>query len=197
MSGPTSQRNFRRVGPARARSYASVLPNTSLNYTFRRDTSGLRLAYSRRITRPYIDYLNPFVDRSNPQNITHGNPELAPELTDAYEVTYNTLVHAAPVVVSGTVRHTGNAIEAVRLPTTTPGVTVQTYANVVSVTYHQLTLYGTAKFTKQWEASGGPNAQYVVFPSPDRELLRRGFQRGDECGYVLSFCPPLHGAGAR
>ena len=160
------------------RSYVSVLPNASLNYTFRRDTTSLRLAYSRRITRPYIDYLNPFVDRSNPQNITYGNPDLAPELTDAYEVSYNTLIQAAPVIFSGTVRHTGNAIEAVRLPTTTPGVTAQTYANVASITYYQLTLYGTAKFTKQWEVSGGPNAKYVVFLSPDRELLRRGFSAG-------------------
>ena len=171
--------DFRASGTSLApRSYVSVLPNASLNYTFRRDTSGLRLAYSRRITRPYIDYLNPFVDRSNPQNITYGNPELAPELTDAYEVSYHTLVHAAPIILSATARHTGNAIEAVRLPTATPGVTAQTYANVASTTYYQLTLYGTAKFTKQWEVSGGPNAQYVVFLSPDRELLRRGFSAG-------------------
>jgi len=171
--------DFRASGTSLApRSYVSVLPNASLNYPFRRDTSGLRLAYSRRITRPYIDYLNPFVDRSNPQNTTYGNPALAPELTDAYEMSYNTLVRTASVIFSGTVRHTGNAIEAVRLPTGTPGVTAQTYANVAAVTYYQLTLYGTAKFTKQWEASGGPNAQYVVFLSPDRELLRRGFSAG-------------------
>jgi hypothetical protein len=62
--------DFRTTGTSQApRSYVSILPNASLNYTFRRDTTGLRLAYSRRITRPYIDYLNPFVDRSNPQNI--------------------------------------------------------------------------------------------------------------------------------
>ena len=108
----------------------------------------------------------------------YGNPDLATELTDAYEVSYNTLIHAAPVIFSGTVRHTGNAIEAVRLPTATPGVTAQTYANVATVTYYQLTLHGTAKFTKQWEVSGGPNAQYVVFLSPDRDLLRRGFSAG-------------------
>lgn len=160
------------------RSYVSALPSASLNYTFRRDTTSLRLAYSRRITRPYIDYLNPFVDRSNPQNITYGNPDLAPELTDAYEVSYHTLIRAAPVIFSGTVRHTGNAIEAVRLPTNTPGITAQTYANVASITYYQLTLYGTAKFTKQWEVNGGPSAQYVVFLSPDRELLRRGLSAG-------------------
>lgn len=171
--------DFRAGGiPLTSRSYVSVLPNMSLHYTFRRDTSGLRLAYSRRITRPYIDYLNPFVDRSNPQNITYGNPDLAPELTAAYEMSYNTLVHAAPLVVSGTVRHTGNAIEALRLPTSTPGVTAQTYANVAATTYYQLTGYGTAKFAAKWEVSGGPNAQYVVFLSPDRELLRRGFSAG-------------------
>jgi hypothetical protein len=62
--------DFRPSGTSLApRRYVAVLPNASLNYTFRRDTTGLRLAYSRRITRPYIDYLNPFVDRSNPQNI--------------------------------------------------------------------------------------------------------------------------------
>ena len=158
-------------------SYYSLLPNASVQVTFRPDTSGLRLAYSRRITRPYIDYLNPFVDRSNPQNITYGNPGLVAELTDAYEVSYHTLVHQAPVVVSGTVRHTGNAIETVRLPTTTPGVTAQTYANVTAVTYYQLTLYGTVKFTK-WEVSGGPNVQRVVFLSPDREMLHSGLTAG-------------------
>ncbi|MGI4834828.1 MAG: TonB-dependent receptor domain-containing protein [Janthinobacterium lividum] len=159
------------------RSYYSPLPNASLRYAFS-DTSGLRLAYSRRITRPYIDYLNPFVDRSNPQNITYGNPDLAAELTDAYEASYNTGVGRATVLLTGAVRHTGHAIEALRLPTGTPGVTAQTFANVAATTYYQLTLYGTAKFTPRWELSGGPNAQYVVFLSPDRELLRRGFSAG-------------------
>lgn len=161
-----------------ARSYGSVLPNASVRYTFRPDTSGLRLAYSRRITRPYIDYLNPFVDRTNPQNFTYGNPDLAPELTDAYELSYNTLVHAAPVIISATARHTGNAIEAVRQPTGTPGVSAQTYANVASTTYYQLTLYGTAKPLPHWELNGGPNVQYVVLLSPELQAVKRGFTAG-------------------
>ncbi|NML66654.1 TonB-dependent receptor [Hymenobacter sp. RP-2-7] len=159
------------------RSYYSPLPSASLRYAFS-DTSSLRLAYSRRITRPSIDFLNPFVDRSNPQNITYGNPTLAAELTDAYEASYATGMRTATLLLTGAVRHTGRAIEAVRLPTSTPGVTAQTFANVAATTYYQLTLYGTAKFTQRWEVSGGPNAQYVVFLSPDRELLRRGFSAG-------------------
>ena len=170
--------DFRASGTALApRSYSSLLPNGSVNYAFS-DTSGLRLAYSRRITRPYIDYLNPFVDRSNPQNITYGNPELAPELTDAYEISYNTLVHSATVVFSGSVRHTGNAIEALRLPTPVAGITAQTFANVAATTFYQLTGYGTAKPTPQWELSGGPDVQYVLRRTPELDRVRRGFITG-------------------
>jgi hypothetical protein len=161
-----------------ARSYQSLLPNGSLRYAFRGDTSSLRLAYSRRITRPYTDYLNPFVDRSNPQNISYGNPDLAPELTDAYEVSYNTIVHAATMVFSGSVRHTGNAIESVRLPTSAAGVTAQTYANVAATTFYQLTAYGTAKPTPKLDVSGGPNVQYLVWRSPRMDIVRRGFTAG-------------------
>ncbi len=170
--------DFRASGTALApRRYRSLLPNGSFTYAFG-DTSGLRLAYSRRITRPYIDYLNPFVDRSNPQNITYGNPGLAPELTDAYEISYNTVVHAAPVVLTGAVRHTGNAIEALRLPTPVAGVTAQTFANVAATTFYQLTVYGSAKPTPQWEVSGGPNAQYVLRRTPELDRVRRGFMAG-------------------
>ena len=159
-------------------SYYSWLPNGSVHYSLRPDTSGLRLAYSRRITRPSIDYLNPFVDRSNPQNVTYGNPALAPELTDAYEVSYNALVRAAPVVVSAAVRHTGNAIEALRLPASSAGVTAQTFANVAATTFCQLTLYGTAKPAPQWEVSGGPNVQYILRRTPELDRIRRGFTAG-------------------
>ena len=171
--------DFRASGTALPpRSYRSLLPSGSLRYTWRPDTSSLRLAYSRRITRPYIDYLNPFVDRSNPQNVSYGNPDLAPELTDAYELSYQGRVHALPVVLSGTVRHTGQAIEAVRLPTATAGVTAQTFANVAATTYYQLTLYATARPLPGWELSGGPNAQYAVLLSPELDRVRRGFTAG-------------------
>ena len=170
--------DFRASGTALPpRQYYAWLPTGSLNYALS-DTSSLRLAYGRRITRPYIDYLNPFVDRSNPQNTTYGNPALNPELTNAYELTYGTRVRGATVVASGAVRHTGGAIEAVRLPTAAPGVTAQTFANVATETTTQLILYATARPAPRWEVSGGPNGQYVVRLSPELELVRRGFTAG-------------------
>jgi outer membrane receptor protein involved in Fe transport len=163
--------------PALRRTYGSLLPTGAVRYAFT-DTSSVRLAYSRRLTRPAIDYLNPFVDRSNAQNITYGNPALAPEATDSYELSYATQVKTVTVALAGSVRHTGNAIETVRLPTTTAGVTAQTFANVAANTFYQLTAYGTAHPLPQWEVSGGPNVQYIARRSPNLGLIRHGLTAG-------------------
>jgi len=155
------------------RSYVSALPSGNARYAFS-DATGLRLAYSRRITRPFIDYLNPFVDRSDAKNLSFGNPGLDPELTDSYELSYNTVVKTATLNVAGSVRRTGNAIEQVRLPTADPSVTAQTFANVAANTFYQLNLYGSLKPTPQWNLSGGPDVQYIVRRSPALNVERRG-----------------------
>jgi len=165
-------------------SYATVLPNGSAQYAFS-DNNSLRLAYSRRITRPYLDYLNPYIDRSDAQNISFGNPGLNPELTDSYELSFNTNGKAGSLNVAGSVRRTGNAIEAVRLlaaeagiPNTGPGVTAQTFANVATNAFYQLNFYGSAKPAPGWDLSGGPDVQYIVRRSPALGIERRGFTAG-------------------
>ena len=45
-------------------------------------------SYSRRIKRPGIRTLNPFAEQTDPFNLRIGNPDLQPELIDAYEFTY-------------------------------------------------------------------------------------------------------------
>lgn len=154
--------------------YYNFLPNGNAQYSFT-DNNSLRAAYSRRITRPYIDYLNPFVNRGDPQNISYGNPALAPELTDSYELSFNTNGKAGSLNIAASARRTDNAIESIRLPTTAEGVTVQTYANVASNAYYQLNFYGSAKPAKGWDISGGPDVQYIVRRSPTLGIERRGF----------------------
>ena len=166
---------FRTTGSEIApRSYLSLLPNGSAQYAFS-DNNSLRAAYSRRITRPYIYYLNPFVDRSDPKNLVFGNPNLDPELTDSYELSFNTNGKAGSLNIAASVRRTGNAIEPVRLGPDAAGITQQTYANVAANAYYQLNFYGSAKPAKGWDLSGGPDVQYVVRRSPALGIERRGF----------------------
>ena len=136
------------------------------------------MAYSRRITRPYIDYLNPFVDRSDPKNLVYGNPALNPELTDSYELSFNTNGKAGSLNIAASMRRTDNAIESVRFGPDTAGVTRQTYANVASNAFYQLNFYGSVKPAKGWDISGGPDVQYIVRRSPTLGIERRGFTAG-------------------
>ncbi|MGI4759624.1 MAG: TonB-dependent receptor domain-containing protein [Janthinobacterium lividum] len=172
-------------------SYLSLLPNGSARYAFT-DATSLRFAYSRRITRPYIDYLNPFVDRSDAKNISFGNPLLNPEFTDSYELAYSTTVKTTTLNASLSVRHTGNAIESIRYLTTNPSppvplpagvtpdasVTAQTFANVAANTFYQFNVYLSAKPAPKWDLSAGPDVQYIVRSSPALGIERRGFAAG-------------------
>ncbi|MGI4874274.1 MAG: TonB-dependent receptor domain-containing protein [Janthinobacterium lividum] len=181
--------DFRTSGTGFERSYLTLLPNGNARYAFSEATS-LRLAYSRRITRPYIDYLNPFVDRSDPKNLNYGNPGLDPELTDSYELSYNTSIKTTSLNASLSVRHTGNAIEQVRFATTAPAgplpagitpdpsVTAQTFNNVAANTFYQFNLYLSAKPTPKWDLSAGPDVQYIVRRSPALNTERQGFAAG-------------------
>ncbi len=166
--------DFRTNDTSFVRSYLSLLPNGNAQYAFS-DNNSLRLAYSRRITRPYIDYLNPFIDRSDPKNLVYGNPALNPELTDSYELAFNTNGKAGSLNIAASVRRTGNAIEAIRLGPDAAGITRQTYANVAANSFYQLNFYGSAKPAKGWEISGGPDVQYIVRRSPALGIERRGF----------------------
>ncbi len=168
------QADFRVTDTKFNQDYFNLLPNGSVQYKMS-EKSSLRGVYSRRISRPFIDYLNPFVDRSDPRNLVYGNPRLNPELTDSYELSYNTLIKEATLNVSASVRRTDNAIEMVRfsVPTDSGTITSQTYANVASNAFYMVNFYGSVKLLKDWEISGGPNIEYIVRKSPALGIARR------------------------
>lgn len=55
--------------------FDDVVPSASIGWKLM-DMSNLRLGYNMRIYRPGIWYLNPYLNDSNPTNITQGNPNL-------------------------------------------------------------------------------------------------------------------------
>ena len=52
------------------------------------ETNELQLNYSKRINRPRISMLNPFIDYSDPYNLQQGNPNLQPEYVNSYQFSY-------------------------------------------------------------------------------------------------------------
>jgi ferric enterobactin receptor len=69
-------------------SYGTFVPSVVLSHDFNK-TQSLKLAYSKRIERPEYRELNPFINLSDPYNLSTGNPLLKPEIGNNLELGYS------------------------------------------------------------------------------------------------------------
>ncbi len=67
--------------------YSLLVPSLILSHKYNSGET-LKLAYTRRVERPEYAELNPFLNFSDPHNITTGNPMLKPEIGDNMELGY-------------------------------------------------------------------------------------------------------------
>jgi len=71
----------------------------------------LQFNYSRRINRPNFFQLMPFIDNSDPLNLSIGNPGLNPEFTNSFEMNYNyAYTKGANLLISAYYKRTNNLI---------------------------------------------------------------------------------------
>lgn len=68
--------------------YNTLVPSVYLLKKLNGNQS-IKLSYSKRIERPGFEDLNPFINTSDPKNITAGNPYLKPEIGNRVEFAYN------------------------------------------------------------------------------------------------------------
>ncbi len=69
------------------KSYLDVFPTLNISQKIGA-TDQVQFSFSRRITRPNIWRMNPFVHRNDAKFYVVGNPDLNPEYTNAYELSY-------------------------------------------------------------------------------------------------------------
>ncbi len=68
--------------------YNTWVPSAYLLHKFG-EHQNVKLSYTKRIGRPEYDDLNPFINTTDPKNITTGNPYLKPEVGYRAELAYN------------------------------------------------------------------------------------------------------------
>ena len=66
----------------------SLFPSGFVSYAFTEERS-LQLSYSRRIDRPTFFQLMPFIDYSDSLNLQQGNPDLLPQFTNTFELSFD------------------------------------------------------------------------------------------------------------
>ncbi|TRZ82647.1 MAG: TonB-dependent receptor [Sediminibacterium sp.] len=89
--------------------YLKLFPTANLSFNINEKES-FKLSYGKRINRPGLGQLNPFVDITDILSPHSGNPNLKPEIIDAYELSYNKGNANLNFTSSLFFRHSTNAI---------------------------------------------------------------------------------------
>ena len=109
-------------------SYENWLPNIAISRSMKNFRT-LKIAYSKRIQRPSLFFINPFRNNTDFANLVVGNPRLDPELTDQYELSYNTNLAGFTIFASLYYKHNTDIIEQTAT-TETDNIVRTSFANV-------------------------------------------------------------------
>ncbi|MBC8152163.1 MAG: TonB-dependent receptor [Bacteroidetes bacterium] len=150
--------------------YGNLVPSINISKALKGGKT-VKLAYNRRLQRPGIQFLNPNVNQSNPTQISEGNPNLAPELTDNFELSSSTYIKTVFITASLFGRLTNNSIESVRdtISRSFGDVANPVLQRIIRTSYQNIgrqQAYGTNVFINatlfsKWQLGGGFDAYYA------------------------------------
>jgi outer membrane receptor protein involved in Fe transport len=142
-------------------SYGVLVPSVNVSKTVREGLT-LKLGYNRRIQRPGLQQLNPNFNTVNTQNITVGNPNLRPELTDNFELGISTNIKKTYLNMSFFGRYTDNSITQVRQPSDSlKGVVITTYENIGKQQSYGGNVFMNVYILPNWTVNGGIEGFYA------------------------------------
>lgn len=122
------------------KNFDDVVPSASIGYKLT-DMSNLRFGYNMRIYRPGIWYLNPYLNDSNPTNISQGNSHLDSEKSHSFNLSYSNFTQKFNINLSARYSFTNNSIERVTeqvKDTDIPGLQNPTGKEVLYSTYQNI-----------------------------------------------------------
>lgn len=149
--------DFSNAGNVTLKSYNTFVPSMVISHTFK-DNKVLKISYSHRIERPDYRDLNPFINASDPKNISTGNPNLRPEIGDKIELGFSQSYNNG-ASVNVTMFYRGNRDDIQGYTTYYPeyrvrdsvysNVAVSTRENIGSEDNYGLNLFATAPVTQK------------------------------------------------
>ena len=171
--------DFKSSGTSIAARYRNVFPNLSLSFKSG-DFTMLRLSYNQRIQRPDLFSLNPFIDLSDPLNISFGNPDLEPALSHSFQLEYSTFIKKTSINALASHNLTNNTIESYTVMGADK-VARTTFANTGSYKNFGFTVNANTTYLKKVSISLNTSAHYTIFTNS----LEAGQQRNEGLSYTL------------
>ncbi len=121
------QGNFTNEGSAFTNKYDNFAPSIIVSRKFGFNT--LKVSYAKRIRRPSLFYINPFVNSSDRRNVTFGNPYLAPEISNQFDIGYTSFNKGTVISSSVYYRRTNDVIQSL-LNVDQVGISETSYQNI-------------------------------------------------------------------
>jgi outer membrane receptor protein involved in Fe transport len=141
--------------------YLNFIPTASLSLPLGQ-AHLFSFAYSRRLQRPWVWNLNPYVIDTDPNNLTFGNPGLRPELNHSFQLGYNGQVAGARLSLSVDHIYTNNAIEPFTAIDDATNITVTTYANLGRRASTGINLNTSLQPTQRWQVLVNARGMYTT-----------------------------------
>ena len=138
-----------------ANTYDNWLPSVILSRKLGKATT-LKAAYSRRIQRPNLRVINPYVQLNNNRSQTFGNPELDPEVNDQYEISYGTFIKGFSLNTSLFYRRTTAIIESF-VTVDDEGFATTTFQNIGTNDSYGANIFTSVTIKKNFTLRGGLN----------------------------------------
>ncbi|HEY8929233.1 MAG TPA: TonB-dependent receptor [Mucilaginibacter sp.] len=122
----------------------------------------LQLSYSRRVSRPRDRQLSPFLDESDKLNYQQGNPDLKPEDTHSFELSYINYFKGVTLTSSLYYRLTNGNIQRITTPLapTNLDTTLTTFQNIKSASNAGYELIAKVSPSNVIDITGNLNIYY-------------------------------------
>lgn len=141
--------------------YLNLIPSASISLPLSQ-AHVIGFAYSRRLQRPWVWNLNPYVVDTDPNNLSFGNPGLRPEQNQSFLLGYNGRVKGARLSLSVDHVFTNNAIEPFTAIDDVTNITVTTYANIGRRAATGLNLNTSLQPAPRWEVLVNARGMYTT-----------------------------------
>ncbi len=185
--------------------YFDVVPNATLTYQVDMSTQ-IRLGYNMRIRRPGIWYLNPYINDTDPQNISQGNPNLDSEKSNNINFNFSKFAQKFSVNASLSYTFVNNSIEQyseiANFPQSDPrsvynGALWNTYGNIGKKQQVGFFLYGNWNPIPLFRIYMNGGVDYTDLKSEAMDLKNSGFSgrifAGTQFNLPKDFRINLHG----
>lgn len=153
--------------------YGNLVPSVSLNLK-PSVTSNVGLTYNMRISRPGITYLNPYIDRTDPTQVSYGNSDLKVEKNHNIGISYSTFSPKFMMNVGLTQSLCDNRISEYSFYE--EGMLYNTYGNIVKARNTSLNLFMNWLATPKTRLMLNGGATYVDLRSNELAQRNHGWQ---------------------